>query len=280
MKKKTAALAAAAVVIAACAGGYYFYERNAELSADTLTLRGNVDIRQVSLAFEVDGRVTSVRAEEGDTVKKGDVLATLDTVTRELEANQVRANIEAALSEEERAKLNEARVAKLWKTAGHAVSREQYETAQNALRVATANVKASQAQLAIIEHDIKLCALVSPTDGIIRSRLLEPGDMASTSRPVFTIATSSPKWIRVYVNEKDLGRVKPGLKAEVTTDTGPKAPVAGTVGFISSTAEFTPKTVQTDDLRTNLVYEMRVIVDDPDGRLRLGQPATVRVSFK
>ena len=99
--------------------------------------------------------------------------------------------------------------------------------------------------------------------------------MASPATPVFTIALPSPLWVRTYVPESDLGRVKPGMAATVTTDSYPDQRYQGWIGYISPTAEFTPKTVETPELRTALVYQMRVYVCDPQGQLRLGMPATV-----
>ena len=110
---------------------------------------------------------------------------------------------------------------------------------------------------------------------MVRSRLLEPGDMATPQRPVFALALTKPKWVRVYISETNLGRIKPGTSARVLTDSHPDQPIAGKIGYISSVAEFTPKAVQTEELRTNLVYEVRVLVDDGSDVLRLGQPATV-----
>jgi HlyD family secretion protein len=114
---------------------------------------------------------------------------------------------------------------------------------------------------------------------VVRSRLLEPGDMATPQRPVFALALAQPKWVRVYVSETDLGKVKPGMTARVVTDSHPDHPLQGKVGYISSVAEFTPKSVQTEELRTSLVYEVRVVVEDSGNVLRLGQPATVRIAL-
>jgi HlyD family secretion protein len=99
--------------------------------------------------------------------------------------------------------------------------------------------------------------------------------MVSPQRPVFSLALIDPKWIRAYVSEKDLGKVRPGAVASVTVDSFPDRRFAGWVGFISPVAEFTPKAVQTTELRTSLVYEVRVFVKDPADELRLGMPATV-----
>jgi len=121
--------------------------------------------------------------------------------------------------------------------------------------------------------------LVAPMAATIRSRLVEPGDMASPQKPAFSLAITDPKWVRAYVSEVDLGHVRPGMKATIMVDAFPGRGFAGWVGFISPVAEFTPKTVQTPDLRTSLVYEIRVFVKDPGDELRLGMPATVHLPF-
>ena len=106
---------------------------------------------------------------------------------------------------------------------------------------------------------------------------MEPGDYATRGRAAYTLAMSDPKWVRGYVSEPDLGRVRPGARAWVTSDSFKNKTFDGWVGFISPVAEFTPKTVETTDLRTQLVYEVRIYVKDPEDRLRLGMPTTVVV---
>jgi HlyD family secretion protein len=145
---------------------------------------------------------------------------------------------------------------------------------------ARAQADAAQADLALLNQQLKDADLLAPVDAVVRSRLLEPGELATPQRAVFSLALSTPKWVRAYLSEADLGRVRTGMPATVTTDSAPQSPVKGTVSFISSTAEFTPKTVQTDELRTSLVYEIRVLVDDAEDRLRLGMPATVHIDLK
>jgi HlyD family secretion protein len=93
---------------------------------------------------------------------------------------------------------------------------------------------------------------------------------------VFVLTIDRPMRVRAYVGEEDLGRIAPGMAVLVSTDGNPKT-YHGTIGFVSPAAEFTPKTVQTQELRTQLVYRLRVIVSDPDERLRQGQPVTVAV---
>ena len=101
------------------------------------------------------------------------------------------------------------------------------------------------------------------------------GELASPQRPVFSLAVIKTKWVRTYVSETDLGKVREGMLASIAVDSFPDRRFQGWVGFISPVAEFTPKPVQTEELRTSLVYEVRVFVKDPNNELRLGMPATV-----
>src|SRR5579863_10410014 len=98
---------------------------------------------------------------------------------------------------------------------------------------------------------------------------MEAGEMATPQRPVFALAIIDPKWVRAYVSEPDLGKVREGMKAYAVVDSFPDRRFDGWVGFISPVAEFTPKAVQTEELRTSLVYEVRVFVKDPENGLRL-----------
>ncbi|SFG28631.1 HlyD family secretion protein [Novosphingobium sp. CF614] len=327
MKKSVIGALVLAALVAA--GALWWLSRGGG-DAGTLVLHGNVDVRQVSLAFDGSGRVAALKAEEGDLVKAGDLLAVLDTSTLGLEAEQAEARaaadqqnllrmrngarpeevrqarerLTAAQADAARAAADLARLREVAaSTQGRGVSGQEIDRAASAAKAsgaqaqeagealrltikgpraedvagAQAQLKASQAALALARHRIAQGELRAPEDAVVRSRLLEVGDMASPQRAVFELALASPKWIRVYVGEADLGRVKPGMAARVTTDSAPDRPVPGKVGYISSVAEFTPKSVETEDLRTSLVYEVRVRVDDRAGLLRLGQPVTVRL---
>jgi len=140
---------------------------------------------------------------------------------------------------------------------------------------AESELRASQAQLAFLQQQLADTQLVAPTDAVVRARLLEPGEMSSPQRPVVSLAIIDPKWVRTYATELDLIRLHPGMPASVAVDGFPRRRFAGWVGFISPVAEFTPKAVQTEELRTSLVFEIRVFVNDPSDELRLGLPATV-----
>ena len=166
---------------------------------------------------------------------------------------------------------------------------ERLKSAEEALRLvvigprkediaaAEATLAANEAALAIARRDLAEASLDAPAAGVIETRVLEPGDMASPQSAVFTLALSEPLWVRAYVRGPDLGRLRLGARAAVRTDSFPGKQYRAWVGFISPTAEFTPKSVETEEVRTQLVYQVRVFVCSPRDELRLGMPATVEI---
>jgi HlyD family secretion protein len=142
---------------------------------------------------------------------------------------------------------------------------------------AEAQLRGNEAELAYLRRQLADAELRAPLDSVVSSRLMEPGEMASPQRPVFSLAIVDPKWVRTYVSEPDLGKARTGMRATVTVDSFPGRPFEGWIGFVSPVAEFTPKTVETTDLRTSLLYEVRVFVKDPGDDLPLGMPATVHL---
>jgi HlyD family secretion protein len=308
-------------------GGRWFIKMKNNPSNTELKIYGNIDIRDANLAFNEQERIAEIFVEEGDRVKKGEVLAKQQTHrleaqikeaeaqiaaqkdvvkrfeagTRWQEVEQARAEVEAAKARLQNTMLNFERIKK---TSGAGA------TSQQALDNARAQLDVDQAQLKVKEKALNLAlegprredidaakntlaaleaslsflkirladmTLISPAPGVIQNRNLEPGEMASPDRPVVTLALTDPKWVRAYVPEPDLGRIKLGMKAKILSDSFVDQIFEGWIGFISPVAEFTPKTVETEDLRTKLVYEVRVFVHDSKDLLRLGMPVTVIV---
>jgi HlyD family secretion protein len=362
--------------LAVVAGLVWQQNHRAELDGQVV-LYGNVDLRQVLLAFNNSERIAEVLVQEGDRLKKGQLVARLDTSrlepqlaqaqarvaaqqqvvdrlhagsrpeeiaearanvaalqqvvdrlrtgSRPEEISQARANVAAAEADlvNQRAHYNRAEplVGKGTVTqdefdnirAALADAEAKLDFAQQALELAVigprkediaeaeaklaasqqvldlaiagprkediaeaeAQLRAAKAETRLLEQHLADAELVAPTDTVVRSRIMEPGEMASPQRPVLSLAVIDPKWVRAYVSEPQLGYVHPGMKAGVAVDSFPDRRFKGWVGFISPVAEFTPKAIQTEELRTSLVYEVRVFVDDPQDELRLGMPATV-----
>jgi HlyD family secretion protein len=142
---------------------------------------------------------------------------------------------------------------------------------------ARAQLADKEAAILTSQRQLKDAELIAPSAGIVLSRVREKGAIVNAGETVFVLSLTSPVWIRTYVAETDLARIKPGQEVDVRTDTPGLPAMKGRIGFISSTAEFTPKTVETRELRTALVYRLRVVIDDKAGILRQGMPITVSI---
>lgn len=172
---------------------------------------------------------------------------------------------EAVLNEtKQRVKVAEAKLKLL--TAGFRIE----EIAAAEAKVAQAEAARATAALRLADAELK-----SPADAIVLTRTLEPGAIVQAGATVFSLSLENPIWVRAYVHERELGMVPPGTNVLLTTDSRSEKPFHGKVGFVSSRAEFTPKSVETPELRTSLVYRLRIVVADSDGSLRQGMPVTV-----
>jgi HlyD family secretion protein len=143
------------------------------------------------------------------------------------------------------------------------------------IAAAQATLQADAATLALAQKELADTELYAPADGVIQDRILEPGDMVTPQTPVFTLALDNPLWVRAYLPEPEMGKVALGMRAWIESDSFPGQRFQGWIGFISPVSEFTPKNVETTQLRSQLVYRVRVYACNADHRLRLGMPATV-----
>jgi HlyD family secretion protein len=141
-----------------------------------------------------------------------------------------------------------------------------------------ATVAAAQARVEKAQTALADATLLAPSKGIISVRARELGAIVQAGQTVYTLTLNDPVWIRAYVSQPRLGRIKPGMRVSVAIDSMPGRRYDGTVGFISPEAEFTPKTVQTEQVRDDLVYRLRVIASDPDNVFRQGMPVTVLIA--
>ena len=319
-------VAGAAVLAALIAATLWYFAASRE--DGTLTLYGNVDVRQVDLAFAVDGPLKDVLVEEGDSVKQGQALARLDDSAYRHGVAQARATaaqMHAARKKSERGnRVQDIESARAAVTEARArlknaeatlerretlvreqnVSRQALDDAQRDVNVARATLNARESALRLSEEgfrneDIEAAraaadgadaalglatyrmertTLFAPGDGTILTRIREPGAIVGPGAPIFTLALVNPVWVRTYVDEPYLGFMVPGSKVTVSTDNPSGRTYIGTVGFVSPTAEFTPKTVETPELRSDLVYRVRIVVDVPDQSLRQGMPVTVTLA--
>ncbi len=339
VRKRISILALAILVAAGFFAWRGLHRKNAP--ADSVTIYGNVDIRQVQIAFNDNERIDKLLVDEGSVVHAGQLLGQLaqqrfsDAVARDRalvaaqrqvvarlragsrpeEIAEARADVAAASANVAAARAN-AKNAELLFHRQRTLAKRQYVSLQvrddaersylaqkadlaateqilaarrQALQLAVigprkediaaaeATLKADRAALALAQKQLADTQLYAPAEGVIQNRILEPGDMASPQTPVFTLALDNPLWVRAYLPEPQMGKVALGMRAWIEVDSFPGRRFPGWVGFISPVSEFTPKNVETTELRSQLVYRVRVYACNSDHRLRLGMPATVIV---
>ncbi|MDX9962918.1 efflux RND transporter periplasmic adaptor subunit [Desulfobacter postgatei] len=244
----------------------------------------------------------AIRELQARIAAQQETVAKLEAGNRSQEIDQARSEVQAARARVE----NVSRTAQRLQATSRsgATSIQNYDDAKAQLKVDQAQLSASQKALDLLiegprKEDIAAArhqldalgasldqlqvrlsdmTLTAPADGIIQSRILEQGELAGPSKPAFVLALCDPKWVRAYIPEPMLGKINLGMTAQIFTDSLPDQPLDGWVGFISPVAEFTPRAVATEDLRTQLVYETRVFVKDPKDILRLGTPVTVAIN--
>ena len=280
------------------------FNGNERISAVLVQEGDHVAQGQLLAQLDTSRLAPQVAKAEADLAAQAQSLERLHNGNRPEEIAQARANLDAAAADAGNARAQFERLQALSdSSSGRAVSRQDMDSAKAALDTAEARLavnrkalalelagprkediaqseaqlRADQAQLALVRQQLKDADLLAPLSAVVRSRIVEPGEIASPQKSAFTLAITDPKWVRVYVAETDLGSVHEGLNASVTVDAFRGRRFAGWVGFISPVAEFTPKSVETTELRSSLVYEVRVFVHDPGDELRLGMPATVHL---
>ncbi|HEX7061088.1 MAG TPA: secretion protein HlyD [Woeseiaceae bacterium] len=329
MSKRIRVVVVAGLLLAGIAGYAFFSAWRGDRDAAALTLYGNVDIREVELAFRVPGRLEEMAVDEGDRVRQGQRLAALDAGpyrdalemaearvaarranaakleagNRPQEIEQARAAVRAAEAAAGNAERDFERQRDLLESGGSSAKIVQAARAlrdETAARLASArealelslagprseDIAAARAELgiALAERDqahtsLADAELLAPSDGTILARVREPGSVLQAGEPVYTLSLDEPVYVRAYVGEPDLGRVVPGATVFVTTDSGDQR-YRGRVGFISPRAEFTPRSVETTELRTDLVYRLRIVVEEAGDGLRQGMPVTVHVPLE
>ena len=251
--------------------------------SNIISLYGNIEIRQVDLSFQVEGIINNVLVEEGDYVKKGQLLATLDNKDYKAKYEQA---LYRELSNQAKAKEDEDKYKRnIELCKDETISKQECDTLLNNKNNSQAVLKESSANKDYQKNQLDYTSLYAPQDGIITTRAQEMGARVSANQIVYIMSLTKPIWVRTYIKETDLGNIKYGKIAKIYTDTidpktGKKKAYEGYIGYISPVAEFTPKTVQSEDLRVDLVYRIRIYIDEVDDFLRQGMPVSVEINTK
>ncbi|MGH8623120.1 MAG: efflux RND transporter periplasmic adaptor subunit [Burkholderiales bacterium] len=278
----TLALATAAL-LAACSS-----------SSNSLTVAGTVEIREVRLSPLASGRLERLLKDEGDSVSSGDTVAVLDQPGLEAMIRQRRAlaeaavartaEIRAALADSERTANDLART-RVLRSQGIASPQEldRLQTAAAAaaarlqsVRAAVRESEAAQAAVQVTEAIRDELVLIAPADGIVLTRFAEPGEMINVGVPVVSIGLVRAPWVRAYVGERFVARLKTGMAVKVHVD-GYSQPFDGHITEIAPRAEFTPRAALTERERADLVFGIKVAIDNNGGRLKAGMPVQVEI---
>lgn len=311
------------VLLVAGAAGVYFYLHQKPVARNQVNVSGNIEATTVGVGFKLAGHVAQRLVDEGESVKKGQLIASLETADLDLDVANAKAQLLAAQAtltqllngsrsqdiaaaqaalrsaqaDQTNAALEYQRMERLFdqravaaqerdrSQAAYAMANARAEQAaqqlslvmagprQEEIDLAAARVEQGKQQLKLAQTRVAYAQIVSPLDGFVLSKNIEPGEYVAQGTPVVTVGDLERVWLKAYIAETDLGKVKLGQKVAVTTDTYPDKTYAGVIGFIASEAEFTPKNIQTPEERVKLVYRVKVMIDNAAHELKPGMPA-------
>jgi len=252
------AIVAAVVIISTV---YFEIIRWRNTQDNTITGSGTIEITEIDISSKISGRIAEILRPEGSDVKKGDLLA-------RLQYDDLSAQRSSALANFRNAEKNFKRISELYKSGS--VSKRDLDNAEAAFKMA-------KAAMDNVNATINYALLYSPIDGVVLENILDEGEMAFPGSVIMTIGDLSKPWMFIYVNERQLGKVKIGQRAKVYIDSYPDKFFEGKVVSISNKAEFTPKTIQTKDERVKLVFAVKLAIENRDMILKPGMPADAEI---
>ena len=247
-------------------------------SSDELIFNGNVEVQDVNVSFRVSGRISKIMFDEGQNVKNGEIIATLDKDILESQLKLATAKMKEAEFNFKNCKKDFIRNKELYKK--KSISEKVYDDVTMKYHVSEAQRDAATSNFELAKISLNDAVLKSPVDGIILTRNIEVGEMINSGTAAFAIMPNRKTRIKTFANEASLSKIKYNDKVYVNIETMPNKKFVGHIGFISSEAEFTPKNIETKELRTSLMYRVRVIIDEAAPELKEGMPVTVRYADK
>ena len=247
----------------------YFGQKNNQQKE--LSYSGTIETTQAKLSFQVPGRVAQVNIQEGQSVTKNQTIAELDRAEFASRYDQAKANVTSVQDTLKDAAKNYKRFEELFGKG--VVTEKERDSVKLTYEVTKSRLTESESVLNQASIQLGYTKLRSPMDGIVTSRNIEPGETVNAGREVITVSDLSRVDLKIFVDETQIGKVKPNQKVEVKVDTYPDKSYTGYVSFISSEGEFTPKIIQTKKERVKLVYLVKVSIVNPNFELKAGMPA-------
>jgi HlyD family secretion protein len=278
-----------------------------------ISASGTIEGTDVNIGTEVAGKVKELLVDEGSRVVKGDTLLVIDDAEYQIQLRQALANLgsfESAykLSVEGSRKEDIIQAEAAFKNAeadyirmkelltAQTITQKQYDDAYTKYVAAQQTYQKLQrgsrteeingarqrrdyasAQIDLLKKKIHDCYITAPSNGTVTLKAVEPGEFVTMGMNILRLTYLDRVKLTIYVNETDLGKIKLGQTAKVTIDANPNKSLDGIVVYISPTAEFTPKNVQTKEERTKLVFGVKIEINNPDGALKPGLPADATI---
>jgi HlyD family secretion protein len=264
---------------------------------------GLIEATEIVVSSEISGQLKSLRFDEGDSIKMGDTIGEIDTVTTRLRLHQAEAskqmaetkvkissiNIEQATYNLDLAQKEYERVSALIKSGS--INQQQYDQTETAYNqavlskkqadavydAAVAELAKAESEIALLKKQLNDCFPKSPESGVVTNKFVEVGELIGTGKPLVKIAKLDTVWVKVYLPPSDLTRISLGGHAKVDPEDGRNQPLEGKVSWISDQAEFTPKNVQTKEARADLVYAVKITIPNPGKILKIGMPVSVKI---
>ncbi len=266
---------------------YFLLKTKGEKNKNQISASGTIEITEVEVSSKLSGRIEKLMIDEGDSVIKGQVLIELEDKELQAQLKQVEAVYQVSLAQLsqsktnlENIKSNLERIKELFK-AGSSTQQQlddmetKYQVAKEQLNLVTHQIEQNKATIDLVKTQMENSIIKSPINGLVLSKNTEMGEVVLPGNSLLTLGDLSKPWVKIYIKETDLGKVKLGQKAEVRIDTYPDKVFEGKVTYISNQAEFTPKNIQTKEERVKLVFGIKVSLDNPLQILKPGMPADV-----
>ncbi|HEY3374429.1 MAG TPA: efflux RND transporter periplasmic adaptor subunit [Candidatus Aquicultor sp.] len=249
MHKERLAIPIVLLLLLGLAYGWYSYAGASSSSNGNITGSGTIEAVDLNVGSQIASAITDIKVTEGQKVSKGDMLIKLDDNLLRDQVTVAKAGVDAA-----QAGVDDA-------------------SGANQIKIAKAQRDQAKANLAMAQIQLGYAGIKAPADGVILSLPYTEGEVVSPGATLVTLGKTSQLELTIYVDETNLGRVKNGQKTDVTVDAYPNRTFEGKVTEISSQAEFTPQNVQTKEQRSNLVFGVKIRIQNSDDKLKPGMPA-------
>lgn len=259
------------IICATAAGLYFYFNVKKTVPENAIKVSGNIEATETRLSFQVAGKINKLFVDEGDFVRKGLVVATLDDDELKKVRQQAQSSYEQAKSDFNLSEKEYTRYGQLVDV--NAISIQDWDVVQNKYQVAKAKLEASKNAFDVACIRLNYASLVSAVQGFVTVKSAEVGEVVQPGSTVFTVVDMNDLWLTAYIMEADLGKVHLNQQVDVKTDSYPDKIYEGRISFISQESEFTPKYIQTPEERVKLVYRIKIDVNNPNFELKPGMPA-------